>query len=55
MTESVVECEACRLGEDKSVPAIYVYELATSRGRVYVCDRHSAPMKNWSGTPKENL
>ena len=46
----VVECEACRLGDDKHTPATFIYELATARGRVAVCDRHAEPMKTWSGT-----
>lgn len=46
----VIECEACRLGDDKHTPATWVYELATARGRVAVCDRHAEPMKSWSGS-----
>jgi hypothetical protein len=46
----VVECEACRLGDDRSVTATYYYELATARGRVSVCDKHAAQMKSWSGS-----
>jgi len=47
---ALAECEACRLGDDRHEQARWVYELATARGRVSVCDRHADLMRGWAGT-----
>jgi hypothetical protein len=47
--KAITWCDACsHLGKHK--PATQVYEMASARGRVAVCEQHADKMRTWAGT-----